>query len=257
MGNNEFQHVRSGEPIVIPAATYNAMLDAAQAHRNRNMNISQQGTGFDSLFVHVENATQRYLERFDIVGLDGPSETQNLDNFCNHIAFKGVVPRKEHAQCFAVIQQDAAPGMMVRACVSGVTIGKINVEKPPKDMVGLSCSAGEGITGNLELGGGGAAVLWVDSGSGIKWAIIHLGANTLTIHTGKVSKEIKPGVDPENDEHGGTVDEENGGEAGQRAFAGMLEKDEKIKTGIRVEWLKVGGVNRIINAKCEAKEEGK
>lgn len=257
MANNEFQHVRSGEPIVIPAATYNAMLDAAQAHRNRNMNISRQGAGFDSLFIHVENATQKHLERFDIVGLDGPSETQNLDNFCNKIAFRGVVPKKEHAQRFAVIQQDAAPGMMVRACVSGVTIGRINVQKPPNDLVGLSCSAGEGITGNLELGGGGAAVLWVDSGTGDRWAIIHLGANTLTIHTGKVSKEIKPGVDSENDSHGGTVDEDDGGEPGQRAFAGMLEKSEKIKAGIRVEWIKVGGVNRIINAKCEAKEEEK
>ncbi len=250
MALNEFQHVRSGERIVIPAQTYNAMLDAAQAHRNRGINLSPHGPAFDSLFVHVENATGKSLERFDIVGLDGPSETQNLDAFCNQIGFKGIVPKKEHAQRFAVIQQDAAPGMMVRACISGVTIAKINVYKAPKDLVGLSCSAVPEKTSNLELGGGGASVLWIDSGTGGKWAIIHLGANTLTIHTGKVSKEIKAGFDPTNDSHGGEVDEEDG-EPGQRVFAGMLEKDEKLKVGTRVEWLKVGGVNRIINAKCD------
>lgn len=254
MGMNEFQHVRSGEPIVIPAGTYNAMLDAAQAHRNRRMNLSPGGPSFDALFVHIENATGRDLERFDIVGLDGPSETQDLDVFRNRIAFRGVVPRKEHAQRFAVIQQDAAPDMMVRACVSGVTVAKINVEQEPRDTVGLSCCAVAETTSNLELGGGGAAVLWLDSGAGDKWAIIHLGANTLTIHTGKVSQEIKPGVDYSNDSHGGKVDEDNG-EPGQRAFAGMLSGEDIIAKGTRVEWLKVAGVNRIINAACQTEED--
>ncbi len=256
MAQNEFQHVRSGERIVIPAQTYNAMLDVAQAHRNRRLNLSPGGPSFDSLFVHVENATGKFLERFDVVGLDGPSETQNLDVFCNQIAFKGIVPKKEHAQRFAVIQQDAAPGMMVRACISGVTIAKINVYKAPKDLVGLSCSAVHETTSNLELGGGGASVLWIDSGTGGKWAIIHLGANTLTIHTGKVSRDIEAGVDPTNDAHGGEVDEDDG-ESGQRAFAGMLEKEETIEKKTRVEWLKIGGVNRIVNAGCQAEEDDK
>jgi hypothetical protein len=186
---NDFQHVRSGESVVIPAATYNAMLDAAQAHRNRKINLSPRGPSFDSLFVFVENATDRFLERFDVVGLDGPSETKNLDAFCNKIAFRGVVPQEKHAQRFAVLQQDAAPGMIVRACVSGATIGKVKVEKAPKDMGGLSCGAVPNATGHLELGSG-AAVLWIDSGTGIKWAIIRIGSD-FTIRKGKLADKCE------------------------------------------------------------------
>ena len=187
--NNQFQYVRTGEPVVIPAATYNAMLDAAQAHRNRRMNLSQHGPSFDSLYVFVENATGRFLERFDVVGLDGPSETRNLDIFCNKIAFRGVVPRKEHAQRFAVVQQDAAPGMMVRACLSGVTIGKIWVERPPRDMGGLACSAAPGMTNGLVLGGG-AAVLWIDPGIGGRWSIIRIGSD-FTLRKGKLAAKCE------------------------------------------------------------------
>jgi hypothetical protein len=190
---NEFQHVRSGEQIVIPAATYNAMLDAAQAHRNRKVNLSPRGSGFDSLYVYVENATGRTLERFDVVGLDGPSETQNLDAFCNKIAFKGIVPQKQHAQRFAVLQQDAAPGMMVRACVSGVTIGKVSVERAPRDMGGLSCCAIADVTGHLALGGGGAAILWIDAGTGIKWAILRIGSD-FSIRKGKLAAKCEDGA---------------------------------------------------------------
>ena len=188
---NEFQHVRSGEPIVIPATAYNAMLDAAQAHRNRRMNLSPRGAGFDSLYIHVENATGRFLERFDVVGLDGPCETQNLDAFCNKIAFKGVVPRKEHAQRFAVLQQDAAPGMMVRACLSGVTIAKVRVERAPRNMGGLSCNAASDATSYLELGGG-ASILWIDSGTGVKWSIIRIGSD-FSIRKGKLAQQCSDG----------------------------------------------------------------
>jgi len=191
---NDFQHVRSGEPIVIPAATYNAMLDAAQAHRNRRINLSPRGAGFDSLYVYVENATGKFLERFDVVGLDGPSETQNLDAFCNKIAFKGIVPQKKHAQRFAIVQQDAAPGMMVRACVSGVTIGKVKVEKAPKDMGGLSCGAVVDTTGYLELGGGGAAVLWIDAGTGNRWSILRIGSD-FTFRKGKLAAKCEDGAE--------------------------------------------------------------
>ena len=122
MARNEFQYVRSGEPLQIPAAAYNAMIDAAQGHRNRRINLAPHGAGFDSLFVYVENTTGQSLQRFDVVGLDGPTETQNLDVFCNRIVFKGVVPRAKHKGKFAVLQQDASKNMVVAATLLSETI---------------------------------------------------------------------------------------------------------------------------------------
>jgi NAD(P)H-hydrate repair Nnr-like enzyme with NAD(P)H-hydrate dehydratase domain len=83
MSKNEFQHVRRGEPLVIPAGAYNAMLDAAQAHRNRKITLAPHGNGFDSLFIHVVNETGQKLQRFDVVGLEEPLETKNTDIFVN------------------------------------------------------------------------------------------------------------------------------------------------------------------------------
>jgi hypothetical protein len=125
MSKNEFQHVRSGEPLNIPAAAYNAMLDAAQAHRNRRMTLEPHGSGFDSLFIHVVNETGKPLQRFNVLGLDTPLETQDENVFCNKIIFKGVEPQKKHKGKFAVLQQDAAPNQVVRACIFGTTIAKI------------------------------------------------------------------------------------------------------------------------------------
>jgi len=176
---NEFQHVRSGEPIAIPATAYNAMLDAAQAHRNRKINLSPKGAGFDSLYVHVENATGKRLERFSIVGLDGPSDSpddpQNVDAFCNRITLRGIIPKEEHARRFAVLQQDAEPDMIVRACIAGVTVCKIQVSQQPESFDDLSCVATSGKTEYLKIGEEGAQVLWVESGTGTRWAIIRFG----------------------------------------------------------------------------------
>ena len=189
MARNEFQHVRSGEPLQIPAATYNAMLDAAQAHRNRRINLAPHGAGFDSLFVYVENTTGQTLQRFDVVGLDGPSETQNLDVFCNRIVFKGVVPQKKHKGKFAVIQQDASRNMVVRACVYGVTQAKVKVESSTGDSSQPKyCDIKENETGWLASGGSGAEVLWSDESTQNRWSLIRIGSGKSTLFPVKLEK---------------------------------------------------------------------
>ena len=189
MGKNEFQHVRTGEPLQIPAATYNAMIDAAQAHRNRRMNLAPHGAGFDSLYVYIVNSTGKSLQRFDVVGLDGPSETQNLDLFRNRIVFKGIVPRKKHKGKFAVLQQDASPNMVVRACVYGATVAKIQVSSSSSnDNEPKYCDVKEDETGYLESGGSGAEVLWSDNSTQNRWAIIRIGSGKSTLFPVKLEK---------------------------------------------------------------------
>jgi len=168
---NEFQYVRSGEPLQIPAATYNAMLDAAQAHRNRRINHAPHGNGFGSLFVSIVNKSGTFLKKFDVVGLDGAAETRNLNEFRNRIIFRGVVPQKRHKGKFAVLQEDASPNMVVRACVYGVTQAKIRTES--NDTV-TYCDVQEGVTDHL-VSGGGTEVLWSDETASYRWGLIRIG----------------------------------------------------------------------------------
>jgi hypothetical protein len=189
MGKNEFQHVRRGEPLMISAGAYNAMLDAAQAHRNRKITLASHGNGFDSLFIHVVNETGQTLQRFDVVGLDEPLETKNIDLFCNHLAFKGVKPQKKHKGKFAVLQQDAAPKMMVRACIYGATIAKINVSSNSENENSelKYCDVEEGQTSYL-VAGGQTEVLWSDSSTQNRWAIIRIGSGRSTLFPVKLEK---------------------------------------------------------------------
>jgi hypothetical protein len=189
MSKNEFQHVRRGEPLVIPAGTYNAMLDAAQAHRNRKLTLSPHGNGFDSLFIYVVNETGQSLQRFDVVGLDEPLETKNADIFCNRIVFKGVKPQKKHKGKFAVLQQDAEPNMVVRACIYGATIAKIKVSPDSENENSELnyCDIEEGQTGYL-VSGGHTEVLWSDSSTENRWAIIRIGTGRSTLFPVKLEK---------------------------------------------------------------------
>ncbi|GHT33426.1 hypothetical protein FACS1894214_5210 [Planctomycetales bacterium] len=192
MSKNEFQHVRSGEPLVIPAGAYNAMLDAAQAYRNRRMTLAPHGSGFDSLFIHVVNETGKTLQRFDVLGLDSPLETQNVDIFCHQIVFKGVAPQKKHKGKFAVIQQDAAPNQIVRACIYGATVARVQKSSDSQSNSQTSdnteikfCDIKEDETSTLTSGGNGAEVLWYDDS---QWAIIRIGSGRSTLFPVKLEK---------------------------------------------------------------------
>ena len=187
---NEFQHVRSGEPLRIPATTYNAMLDAAEAHRNRHINHTPHGSGFGSLFVHVVNKTGTFLRKYDIVGLDGSAETQNVNEFRNRIIFRGVVPRKRHKGKFAVLQEDAMPEMVVRACVYGVTQARINVES--EDGQCTYCDVQEDVTDHL-VSGGGTEVLWSDETASYRWGLIRIGGG-FKIHRGTLAEQCSEGA---------------------------------------------------------------
>lgn len=191
MADNPFRHVRPGDPLHIPATTYNAMVDAAQANRNRRMNLAPHGAGFESLFIHVSNQTGKTLQRFDVVGLDGPLETKNLEVFKQEIILKGVVPKKEHKGKFAVLLEDAAAQMCVRACVYGVTIAKIKVdsEEGSNEQKHIKfCDVTENETGYLTSGGSGAEVLWSDESTRNRWAIIRIGSGRSVLFPVKLEK---------------------------------------------------------------------
>ncbi|MDR1493991.1 MAG: hypothetical protein LBT05_14915 [Planctomycetaceae bacterium] len=171
-----FKRVKRGEPLAIPAAAYNAMLDAAQTHQNRNIRLAPMNAGFDSLYVHIVNKTGRQLERFDVVGIDSPSERENFDAFCNRICFDGVVPQKQHKGKFAVLQQDAAPDMVVRVCIYGASVAKVLSRDAVKEI--RYCDIVEGET-SFFVSGGQTEVLWRDASS--YWAIIRIGSGRSTL----------------------------------------------------------------------------
>ena len=168
-----FRKVKSGDPLVIPAAAYNAMLDAAVANM-RSQNKPSQVRGEQGNHVLVRNETGYPLEQFEILGIEGPAfhPRNEPDAFQQTPVLRGVVPNKDHKGKFVVVQEPASPGGVVRACVSGMTVARVYAE----DSQPKACDIEEGYTYDFTGGStGGASILWIEGGTGEKWALIRIG----------------------------------------------------------------------------------
>ena len=170
-----FRKVKSGDPLVISAAAYNAMLDAAIANM-RSSSKPSQVRGEQGLHVLVRNETGYPLEQFEVLGIEGPAfhPRNQPDAFQQTPVLRGVVPKDQHKGKFVVVQEPAAPGCVVRACVSGMTVARVYVENASSQP--KACDIEEGYTYDLTAGStGGASILWIEGGTGPKWALIRIG----------------------------------------------------------------------------------
>ena len=118
--------VKSGDPLAIPAATFNSFVDAAKDFQARQL-AQQQGSqptqkaGTSVIFVRNDSGEDR--ERFDILGIETPifTPTDDEDAFKNQVAVAGIVPTAaDHAGKFVILLEPVAAGEVGRACISGV-----------------------------------------------------------------------------------------------------------------------------------------
>ena len=90
------QKVQSGQPLRIPAETFNAFLDAVRDFRNwqRSVSTESQPAVRQTGIVKVKNASGEVRGWFEVLGIDRPifTPTDNLDTFQNNILLVGVVP---------------------------------------------------------------------------------------------------------------------------------------------------------------------
>jgi hypothetical protein len=125
--------------------------------------------------VLVRNDTGTTMQRHWILGINGPviSPADDADEFKRQIVLKGVEPvAGTHEGKFVVLAEPLTAGRIGRAYISGVV---------PVEIVGLQYSPDRvEIVGSdpLYLNGdpnGSAEVIWRDSGSSPKWALVRLG----------------------------------------------------------------------------------
>lgn len=178
---NPFQKKQRKDPLVIPAAAYNAFIDAAMAEKARTLGIGHKAIRelFEPDVILVMNTTGGALDRFDIVGLEDPIVDPGYDdqNFKNVIGLDGNTPEAvAHDGKFAVLQEPLASGAIGRAVVSGATVVHLRVNNPLHRFADII----DGETGALQTTPrGGAAILWMaDPMSGTSadvWAVVRLG----------------------------------------------------------------------------------
>ena len=172
--------VNPGDPQRIPAAAYNAFIDAAREARNRQHNIRAggPGEGWPAGTVPVKNASGADVGRFGVLGLAGVlyGPDDNLEGFKNQPVLSGETPTADHAGAFVVLLEPVADGKVGLGVVAGAVVVRVNVSNAEHQHADVDA----GSTARLASGvAGSAQIAWVEEGTGEKWAVVRLGNRTI------------------------------------------------------------------------------
>jgi len=166
--------VQAGDRLQIPAATWNTLLDVAQERQARSQNQTgeSQPRGLAAGIVLVQNTSGADRERFDVLGIDGPIFTpaDSEQAFTDRAALKGVTPAEaDHLGRFVILAEPVKAGLVARAWAFGVCPVKVQVD----DEAHRFADVADGAAAHLVSGSTGAAtILWKESGTGQKWALV-------------------------------------------------------------------------------------
>ena len=175
---DKFQRVQSGQRVAIPAGAWNAMLEAARAHEQSKFNAQADTEPHlaQADICKVLNTTAGPLERFAITEIAGAliAPADNEAEFQVRAAFRVRVPTAEARGRWCVLAEPIPPGRIGRAWVSGVCPARVSVEETHHQYA----EADAGNSSRLvSADQGSARILWRESGSGQRWALIRIGVN--------------------------------------------------------------------------------
>lgn len=175
--SNAFKKVEPGDSLTIPARAYNSFIDTTLAHQRGEFGGSNvEGNDIVFRFVYLLNSSGAARDRFNVLGLGDPiySPTDNQNEFENRITFAGATPATAtHLGKFAILLKSSPSAKITPAIIAGVCQVKINVVHASHQYADVK----NGDATQLESARiGSARILWKESGTGSKWAIVELGA---------------------------------------------------------------------------------
>jgi hypothetical protein len=170
------QKVVRGQPLRIPADSWNTLMDVARAYNKRPAQRAGDAlAGYRTDVIRIRNDTGVDVNKFEML-MPGapvfvPPGAAALAEFKQqrHI-FTGAVPLP--LRPFCVMQEPVADGAIGRGILTGVAIALVAFTHDK-----MPYADGDTTVATLEGSGDGyAKVLWKESGTGDKWAVLLLGA---------------------------------------------------------------------------------
>jgi hypothetical protein len=170
--------VSPGQPLRIPAETFNAFVDAAVAYQaSRTSRQAEGGANLPAAgIVTVRNDSGADQDRFAVLGIGSPLilPTENAAAFQERVAMAVVAPDKDtHVDRICILQEPVAAGKLGRGLILGVTPVRLDVQAEDDRVAAVVT----GETGSLKTGITGVArILWKESGTGEVWGIVQIPA---------------------------------------------------------------------------------
>lgn len=188
--------VLPGQDLSIPAQAYNAFIDAALAHRgakSQSVAANERQYSRHPGLVRVRNNTAGVFARFAPVGLNGVAiePSAYLASFQNTPIFNAVAPgASTYLGKFAVLQEPLASGLVGDAVLSGITVAQISVQHATHDRADVDASGGTSLVTSYY---GGAEILYAESGTGTRWAVLRIGSFVAPVLKATADAEIAVG----------------------------------------------------------------
>lgn len=180
MAGDPYKSVKSGDPLQVSATAWNTLMQLArQAGERGALGSADIAAGQRDLdVVTLKNVTNTDCPRWGILGIDVPifAPTSGSDiprDFSASVAMRGVLATTPgYAGKWAIALEPIAAGKFGRAALSGVVPAIINV---PSGTTPLFAEASGSVYARAGSSGS-AQVLWCESGSGNRHALLRMGA---------------------------------------------------------------------------------
>ena len=174
----DLKKVSSGEKLKIPASTYNVFIDTAQDYlkRQNRQTGGDSGAALQTKFVLVKNTTASAVNRFGVLGISNSELSVSENYFKQNIILTGVAPSATNHSSgrFVILHEPIAANGVGKAYINGHCQVQINVT----DAGHTFCDVKDGDSAMLQSANSGPAVIiWKESGTGTKWAIIRFGGS--------------------------------------------------------------------------------
>jgi len=171
-----FRKVRSGDPLAIPANTFNAFIDAAIAHRQQqNVGGGRQSAYRQASIVLVRNDSGTDVGQFGVLGISGVvfDPATALEGFQGRVALSGVTPvAGTHEARFVIAAEPIKSGDIGTAYIAGARQVQVSVadanHRFAEIVGGDAAKLASGVAGT-------AHIIWKEAGTGTKWAIVRFG----------------------------------------------------------------------------------
>jgi hypothetical protein len=194
----KFKHITSGQPLKLSAGDYNALVDMARNYYSKQLSLTSDASPLFSSNVEVTvlNDTSSDFDIFNVVGIKDIliTPTTALDEFKYNYAFKVEVPNngqstsylfKHTSGKFGITQEPIPQGKLGRVVIGGITVCKVNINANEDWFFRADIKTADA-TQLQSYGGGSAQILWKETGTGSKWAVVSLGNNPAVEFTGKL-----------------------------------------------------------------------
>lgn len=250
------KRANAGEPISdhLKAETWNAFVDAANGFRS----IINVGAGAGDTprekpasTVLVRNDTSLAREPGEILALGTPLvlPSENANTFASRIAFAGTTPTASSHGKFAVLQEPIAAGKMGFAAIAGVVAVTVEISHDWLTRADVTPGFSSKLTAKPN---GTAEILWIESGTGTKKALVRLAARSTAVVVGKTIAPVADGSTT------AIVQVWRGGAATTYQISGVyfnwMTGGQQISNGKQVmaTWFDGEQIWRITGAECEA-----